>query len=83
VGRNGLSRSAFPRLSLIRAHPHRRGALDDHALFKGQDAVHPARQFEIVRGDERREAGATHQLDERAHDILGGMDAPAESEYAE
>src|SRR5216684_6777936 len=50
------------------------GALDDDALLEREDAVHAAGEVEVVRGDERGEAGAADDVDERAHHVRGGMD---------
>src|SRR5690349_12291466 len=51
-----------------------RRALDDDAVLEREDAVHAAGELEVVRGDERGEAGLAHDVDERAHHVLGGVD---------
>ena len=44
------------------------GRLDDAAGPKVQDAVHPGRELGIVGGDERREAGRAHEVEQHRED---------------
>lgn len=43
----------------------RRRPLDDHSLLQRQHPIHAPRQLQIVRGDERGQAGAADDVDER------------------